>query len=357
MRPAGGGSPPAGRHFRFRPAAVAVAALAAVLIGCGSTDTTTTDPTTSEAVQTTASLEPIDIDVQGHRGARGLQPENTLPGFEAALDLGVDTLELDLHFTADGQVVIWHDPIVHPDKCRLAADAAAGTPDPQSAPEAELAIAGFVRADLEAFQCDRNPDPGRFPDQQAVGTPLAGDSYRIVTLNELFDFVSAYAVDPGKTAAQQGAAASVMFNVETKRRPDEPAAINDGFDGTNPGPFEQELLRVVVASGLEDRVVVQSFDHRSLRAIRSTNETIRLAALTRRNDAFSSDFATFANIWSPDSRAVSASSLEAAHAAGLQVIPWTVNEASDMSRLIDLGVDGIITDRPDILVTLVVAGG
>lgn len=303
--------------------------------------------------QSTAAPQSIELDVQGHRGARGLQPENTLPGFETALDVGVDTLELDLHFTADGQVVVWHDPIVHPDKCRLVPGRADQAPDPQDATEAEMAVAGFTRAELAAYRCDLNPDPDRFPDQAASGTPLAGDVYQIVTLDELFDFVAAYESSTDKTTEQRSNAAAVMFNVETKRRPDDPTTINDGFDGASPGLFEQEILRVIAESGLESRVIVQSFDHRSLRAIRSVNDTIQLAALTSRNVAFSADFAEFADIWSPDNRSVSGSSLEAAHAAGLQVIPWTVNEASDMSRLIALGVDGLITDRPDILLAVV----
>lgn len=341
-----------------------LAATSLVLAACVSsdpplvTDTAPTETTaTTPPTESTAAPLPVDIDVQGHRGARGLQPENTLPAFEIALDLGVDTLELDLHFTADGEVVVWHDAVVHPDKCRLDPDIASDAPDPQVAAEADLAIAGFTRSELEAYRCDLNPDSDRFPDQEAGGTAQAGDAYRIVTLAELFDFVAAYAVSTDKTNEQKAAAATVMFNVETKRVADSPATINDGFDGVTPGPFEQTLLQLIAAFGLESRVVVQSFDHRSLRAIRSVNDTIRLAALTSRNVAFSSEFAEFANIWSPDNRSVSASSLDAAHAAGLQVIPWTVNEAADMSRLIALGVDGLISDRPDILVAVVAAGG
>ncbi|MCP3974494.1 MAG: hypothetical protein GY720_08380 [bacterium] len=334
-------------------------AVSLVLAACVSSDPPlqTGSSTTAAPTQSTAAPLPVDIDVQGHRGARGLQPENTLSAFEIALDLGVDTLELDLHFTADGEVVIWHDPIVHPDKCRLDPAFAGDAPDPQSAAEADIAIARFTRAELEAYRCDLNPDSDRFPDQEAGGTAQAGDSYRIVTLAELFDFVATYAASTDKTSAQQATAATVLFNVETKRVADNPATINDGFDGVTPGPFELTLLQLITEFDLDSRVVVQSFDHRSLRAIRSVNDTIQLAALTSRNVPFSAEFAEFANVWSPDNRSVSASSLEDAHAAGLQVIPWTVNEASDMSRLIVLGVDGLITDRPDILVAVVAEGG
>lgn len=330
-----------------------------MLAACGNGVATTTVGQTPTSIDTVTSTEPdaaAVLDIQGHRGARGLQPENTLPAFETALDLGVTTLELDLHFTADGQIVVWHDPIVHPDKCRLDSDASLSGPDLGEANETDIRIAGFSRADLMAYRCDKNPDENRFPNQLPTPTAIAGDSYQIVTLDQLFDFVAEYATSDLKTPEQKAAATNVRFNVETKRDPDRPETINDGFDGTSPGPFELALLALIEDHGLSNRVVVQSFDHRSLRAIRSQDPAIRLAALTSRNVPFGADFADFADIWSPDYRSLSASSLEAAHAAGLQVIPWTVNEPADMTRLIDLGVDGLISDRPDLLVALVPAG-
>lgn len=293
-----------------------------------------------------AAQEPnAPLDVQGHRGARGLQPENTLPAFEVALDIGVTTLELDLHFTADGEVVVWHDPVVLQEKCERG----------QASPGAvelvgEPAVAAISLEDLKAFTCNKNPDRDRFPDQAAAPTELAGDNYAIVTLAELFDFVAEYSQSDLKTEEQQATARKVHFNIETKRVPDQPATINDGFDGTNPGPFETTILSVIADKGLDGRVTIQSFDHRSLRAIRSVDGSIQLAALTRRNEPFESEFATFAQIWSPDFRSLSASSLNEAQAAGMLVIPWTVNETGDMTRLIDLGVNGIITDRPDLLI-------
>lgn len=282
------------------------------------------------------------LDVQGHRGARGLKPENTLPGFEVALDAGVSTLELDLHFTKDAQVVIWHDPIVPSEKCEVA--------DSAGSAKLDSAIASLSRGDLEAFTCAKNPDSGRFPDQTATPTTLAGDNYSITTLAELFEFVATYAQSELKTAEQQANAEVVQFNIETKRQPQLPSTINDGFDGETPGPFELAILETIAAAGLQDRVTIQSFDHRSLRAIRTVDDSTRLAALTRRNEPFDSDFADFAQIWSPDFRSLSAASLNDAQANGMLVIPWTVNDTSDMNRLIDLGVDGLITDRPDLLI-------
>ena len=302
---------------------------------------------------TPPSLLPEDFDLQGHRGARGLKPENTLPAFETALDLEVDTLELDLHFSADGVVVIWHDPEIDKDKCGLIPDAPDSTPDPDNliTKDPKLRISSLTYEQLQAYRCDRNPDAGRFPDQNNLPTALAGDDYRIISLVELFDFVDAYVESDSKSAAQRDNAARVQFNVETKRVPDNPQVINDGFDGENPGPFELAILKSATEHGLLDRVIIQSFDHRSLWAIRSVNEDVRLAALTTNN--FSGDLAGLAakgaNIWSPKFQTLSPSLIEQAQQLGMAIIPWTVNDPQEMQRLIEMGVDGLISDRPDLL--------
>jgi glycerophosphoryl diester phosphodiesterase len=303
-----------------------------------------------------SSLLPDGFDVQGHRGARGLKPENTLPAFETALDLGVTTLELDWHLTADGVVVVWHDPLIDKDKCGLDPRAAVDAPDPDSliVQGPKLMISKLTFEQLRAYRCDRNPDPDSFPEQNSDPTTLGGDDYRIVSLSELFDFVDAYSRSESKSAAQRKKAGLVQFNIETKRVPDEPKVINDGFDGVKPGPFEIAILELVEEHGLAGRVIIQSFDHRSLWAIRSIDDDIRLAALIRPGlSAEPADLAAKgANIWSPSARTVTPSLLEQAHEAGMAVIPWTVNEPEEMRRLIEMGVDGLISDRPDLLLNL-----
>lgn len=371
-RAAGGFTPPAVSRPLLGAALLTVLALAA---GCGEGSPSTADApapiastessassvsATSSGPATTATVvseapvpssadvdADVPFDVQGHRGARGLRPESTLPGFEVALDLGVDTLELDLHFTGDGQVVVWHDPTISADKCVSNGNGGAALGSP---------IADLTRDELAGFRCAENPDPERFPDQEAEPTPIAGDDYSIVTLGELFDFVAGYAESDLKSPDQRTNAETVRFNIETKRRPEQPDTIGDGFDGETPGPFELAILDVIAARGIADRVTIQSFDHRSLRAIRAVDESIQLAALTRRNVAFAPEFAEFAEIWSPDHRSLSASGLNDAHVAGMLVVPWTVNDPSDMLRLIDLGVDGLISDRPDLVVRELATG-
>ncbi|MEN8234816.1 MAG: glycerophosphodiester phosphodiesterase family protein [Actinomycetota bacterium] len=295
---------------------------------------------------------PTGFDVQGHRGARGLKPESTLPGFEKALDLGVTTLELDLHYTADGDVIVWHDPVIDPGKCRRpdGSDAAVPDPDDPIASETELAVRALAATTLRSLMCDRNPNPDRFPRQNADPTALAGNDFGIVTLGELFAFVDEYAGSDAKTAAQRDGARTVRFNIETKRNPQDPAEIGDGFDGVNVGPFESQLLEVIDGYGFSDRVVIQSFDRRSLEAIHRADPTIPLAALTVSTD---DDLAAYArlgiSIWSPRAATVNRDRIEVAHAVGLAVVPWTVNDPEEMARLIDAGVDGLITDRPDLL--------
>ena len=130
--------------------------------------------------------------------------------------------------------------------------------------------------------------------------------------------------------------------------------INDGFDGLKPGPFEKAILELVEERGLTSRVIIQSFDHRSLWAIRSIDKDIRLSALIwPDHSAEPADLAAKeANIWSPSARSVTPSLVDQVHEAGMTVIPWTVNEPEDMRRLIEMGVDGLISDRPDLLINL-----
>ena len=327
------------------------------LLACGSASQTEQPETmASDAIALsfigTGNL-PANFDAEGHRGTRGLRPENTLPAFETALDLGVTTLELDLHFTQDGQVVVWHDPILDDTKCRLPDNPAdPDAPDPRN-PLRRIFISQQPLSVVQSYICDLNPDEERFPEQTAVSTPLAGNDYRIITLAELFDFVEQYANSELKTEAQRNNAATVQFNIETKREPDHPEYIDDGFTGGEAGPFELAILAVVNGRSLTSRVIIQSFDHRSLRTIRDINSDIRLAALTTGGEAKLDVYAAYKfDIWSPNQRDVTAELITKAHTEGLVVIPWTVNETEDMQRLIDWGVDGLISDRPDILLNL-----
>ena len=305
-------------------------------------------PTTTGAIVRDSFLLPAGFDLQGHRGARGLKPENTLPAFETALDLLVTTLEFDLHLTGDDEIVVWHDPVVDASKCGLRFGAPSDVPDPEDPSEA-LAVRKLSVEQLSWYLCDRNPEPNRFTSQDSTPTQIAGSDYRIVTLDELIEFVEAYAADLSKTVEQRKAAAAVRFNMETKRNRTNPDTIGDGFDGENPGLFENRVLEIIEDRGIAGRATIQSFDIRSLRAIRAVNSVIPLAFLESNPSADPADLAAWdITEWSPNLNIASEQRIADAHAAGLAVKPWTVLSVDEAIALIDVGVDGLITDRPDL---------
>ncbi|MGH7408620.1 MAG: glycerophosphodiester phosphodiesterase family protein [Candidatus Methylomirabilales bacterium] len=276
------------------------------------------------------------FDVQGHRGARGLVPENTLPAFERAMQLRVNTLELDLHFTRDQQVVVIHDPTLTAGKCRkVAADV----------PDLPVAIAGLSLKDLKrGYVCDVKQK--EFPKQDpAFRGEIAGADYTVPTLQEVFDLVAAF----GRTA-DAPYARRVRFNAETKRVPFDPQHIGD--DGQ---AFERAIVRLIEQNGLADRVTIQSFDHRSALRVHQLSPAIETVVLTSTGNPIRPDLLAKeaqAAAWSPTFRFVDRDLVERAHRGGVRVIPWTVNDEASMRALIQMGVDGIITDVPDVLIDL-----
>jgi glycerophosphoryl diester phosphodiesterase len=296
------------------------------------------------------------FDLQGHRGARGLRPENTLPSFEAALDAGVTTIETDLHRTRDGIPVLCHDPLVTDRLYDLV------EPDVAPPPSERPAVSALTVRQLRAYRASRNPDSVRFPDQKAEVTPLAHlfaelqgmDPYAVPTLADLFAFAAAYAGElgecAGKTAAQRERVVRVRFDLELKRVPFFPEAIGDAFDGTSSGPLDQRLVEEVRAAGVVKRTAVRSFDHRSVRALRmlepeltgvvlvADTAPIALEALAREVGA---------RVYAPSFAFLDEGLVRHLRGAGLRVVPWTVNEPEQWERLLAWGVDGMTTDYPD----------
>lgn len=259
----------------------------------------------------------MTLDVQGHRGARGYLPENTLPSFALAIEMGVDTLELDLAVTRDGVVVVHHDRRLNPDVAR--------GPDGEWLRRPTPTIHSLTFAELERYDVGRlrpgSAYAAHFPHQQPR------DGTRIPRLADLFAMAE-------KTA--------VRFNIELKLLPTHPD------ETLAPEPFAAAVLAEVRAARMEKRVTIQSFDWRAVKAVERAAPEVATAYLTEAKD---SDVATVraagAKIWSPDYRALAPSMVEAAHAAGMRVVVWTVNEPRDIARLIGWGVDGIISDYPD----------
>jgi glycerophosphoryl diester phosphodiesterase len=280
------------------------------------------------------------FDLQGHRGARGLAPENTLAAFERALDLGVTTLESDVHLSADGVAVLHHDPALHADQARDAQGEWVGS--------RRLLLKDLTLAQLQTYDLGR-ARPGSataqaFPQQQP------SDGQRAPTLAQLFARVKARGAD------------SVRFNLEVKMHPQRPE---------DRPPWERivdALLAEVKAAGMEGRVTVQGFDWRALQRVHERAPGLPTACLSSqspRYDTISSGLwtagltlaehgsvpkmvkAAGCTIWSPSAADLDDTKVQEAHALGLQVLPWTVNERADMERLIAWGVDGLITDYPD----------
>jgi len=285
------------------------------------------------------------FDLQGHRGARGLAPENTLAAFGTALAVGVSTLELDLAMTRDDVLVVSHNRRLNPDHTR--------GPDGKFLETEGPAIRSLTLAELQRYDVGRLK-PGTayaadFPEQRAI------DGTRIPALTELFDMVKRLGAD------------HVRFNIETKVTP------SSGAETPDPDTFAAALAKAVREAGLTVRVSLQSFDWRTLAAMRSIAPEIERVCLTvealnfdsvRRGEPGPSpwlagldvdDFggsvprlvaAAGCAVWSPLYRNARPDDVAAAKALGLKVIPWTVNERADMERLIALGVDGLITDYP-----------
>jgi glycerophosphoryl diester phosphodiesterase len=289
------------------------------------------------------------FELQGHRGARGLRPENTLPSFEAAFDLGVTSVETDLHLTRDGVVVLYHDPRLDGRILR-------------PAPPAGAAVSALSLAELRIYHADGNPSPARFPAQDAGVTPLAAlfadkhgiHPYAIPTLAELFLFAEDYAdvlgERAGKTPAQRSRARQVRFDLELKRVPFLPQAINDGFTGREPGLLERRVVEAARAAGVVSRTTVRSFDHRSVWWVRELEPALSTAVLLASTAPVSpAELArqARAEMLCPDYEFVDEELVRRCREAGVRVVPWTVNDMEHAKRLLDWGIDGLTTDFPD----------
>jgi glycerophosphoryl diester phosphodiesterase len=296
------------------------------------------------------------FNLQGHRGARGLAPENTLPAFERAFDLGVTSVETDVHLTRDGVPVLAHDPDISDQLCRLTPGSA--SPDPARRP----LIRHLTLAELCGYVADRNPDPLRFPDQRPVVTPVASwymnrhnlHGYTPPTLADLFGLWRAYIGPPIRSAIHAAAQAErvrrVVFDLELKRVPGRPETIGDDFDGQEAGELERRVLAVVQEAGVLGQTVMRSFDHRSVLALRRLEPRLTTAVLVAHTAPVRPVElvrAADAQIYCPDVNFLDEAQVRQLHAAGVPVLPWTVNKEAIWERLLAWGVDGITTDFPD----------
>ena len=303
-------------------------------------------PNQAPAAALGAAAATRSVDLQAHRGGRGLWPENTLVSFAGALSLGVDTLELDCAVTKDGVVVVSHDPLLNPEITRDPAGKFLETHGPS--------FFSLTWAEVQKYDVGRikpgTPYAALYPDQKGM------DGVRVPRLADVFALVR----KSGNT--------SVRFNIETKITPQKPD------ETLGPQAFAEAIVKVVREAKMEKRAVIQSFDWRTLSAVQKIAPEIETVALTTQRpnggnvqvgapgpspslggldvDSFGGSLpklvkASGARVWSPNLGDVVKAQVDEAHSLGLKVVPWTINESADMEKFVDMGVDGIITDRPD----------
>lgn len=248
--------------------------------------------------------------VHGHRGAMALRPENTMASFEEAIRSGADFIEMDVFPSKDNVLVISHDPTINPEHC----EGSGGRK-----PVHELTV-----AELRTYDCG-SKTLKNFPRQQA----MPGE--RIPTLDEVLALANS---------------SKVGFNIEIKSSEKWPANYT-----LPPAQLARMVVDAVRRHKLEKRVLIQSFDFRVVKAVRSIAPDLVAAALYGPGERGFADIAreTGVRIVTPNYLLVTPEKLKDAHAAGVQVIPWTVDKPADWDRLIDMGVDGIITNDPGAL--------
>jgi glycerophosphoryl diester phosphodiesterase len=277
--------------------------------------------------QTSQTKTSIVLDKQGHRGCRGLLPENTIAAMKKAIDLGVTTLELDVVITKDKQVVLSHEPFFNHE--------IATKPNGSFVTEAEEKSLNIFQMDYEEV---KRYDVGlrghpRFPvqQQQPATKPL---------LKELIDSIKNY--------CQQKSLALPQFNIETKSLPS-----TDNIFHPVPGMFVLLLMDVIQEKRIEDRTIIQSFDFRTLQHLHQNHPTIKTAMLIEDDDKRTLDEQLTAlgfipTIYSPHYSLVTPNLVENCHRKGIKIIPWTVNEKDTIVKLVAMKADGIITDYPNL---------
>lgn len=278
--------------------------------------------------------QPIQtFDLQGHRGARGLMPENTIPAFQKAVDLGVDTIELDVVVTEDERIIVSHEPwfshniTTNPD----------GSPVTEEQ-EMELNIYGMTYQETQQYDVGKKGHPS-FPNQERMEAkkPLLSDVIRNI-----------------ENYTEEQSLSDVKYNIETKSEP-----TRYGVYYPQPEKFARLLNDLLMELdeefGMLDRVIIQSFDPATLVEFRKLNPNVLLAMLVANNQSiqyYVDQLGFIPEVWSPNYQLVSPQLIAEAHARGMKVIPWTVNTTEEMKDLIEMGVDGIITDYPDSAVVL-----
>ncbi len=268
-----------------------------------------------------------NFDHQGHRGCRGLMPENTIPAMLKAIDLGVTTLETDVVITKDNVAILSHEPFFN-HEITTKAD---GTFIEESE-EKKFNIYNMTFAETQKYDVGLKQH-SKFLKQQKIAANKP-------SLAAMIHSAEAYTTKNNLP--------KIFYNIETKTQP-----ATDKIYHPAPGAFVDILMKVVLAKKIEDRVTIQSFDRRTLQYLHKKYPTIKTALLVEALDKNSfrkqlKDLGFSPTIYSPNQALVNANLITECHQRNIQIIPWTVNDKKQIVKLKGLGVDGIISDFPDL---------
>lgn len=267
-----------------------------------------------------------DFDLEGHRGCRGLMPENTIPAFMKAMEMGVTTLEMDAVITADKKVILSHEPFFnHEITTKANGDAV------KESEEQDLNIYEMTYAQTQAYDVGLKIHP-RFPNQKKIPAhkPL---------LSDVIDSVKHYCAKHNRSLP--------FFNIETKCQPS-----TDNIYHPEPARFVDLLMKVITEHQVVDNVIIQSFDFRTLQYLRKHYPSVRVSALMEDYDQLSFEeqvnkLGFVPDFYSPAWELVTADLVSQCHQKLVRIVPWTINDTATMARLIKMGVDGLISDYPD----------
>lgn len=308
---------------------LSLTAFAVLVLGCSApkqTVSSTPDPTTGNAKPIPGKMKD-NFDKEGHRGCRGLMPENTIPAMLKALELGVTTLEMDVSFTRDMKAILSHEPFFNHEITTK--------PDGSFVTEAEernLNIYRMDYAEVLKYDIGMKPHP-RFPRQQKMPAvkPLLAD-----------------VIDSAEAYASEHHLAKPHYNIETKSE-----AFTDNVYHPGPEVFVDAMMAVILSRKISDRVIIQSFDVRTLQYMHQKFPGVKTALLIEDFDKKGIELQLQVlgftpTIYSPDYKLVNQELVEKCHAKNMLLVPYTVNDVKKINELKAMGVDGVITDYPDL---------
>jgi glycerophosphoryl diester phosphodiesterase len=263
------------------------------------------------------------VDIQGHRGARGVYPENSIPAFLYAIGQGVTTLELDVVISRDGQVVVSHDPYMSHKIC-LGPDGSKLKNDPEAWNIYQMSYDEIQRFDCGSMGNKAHPEQNKIPVNKPLLSQVITESERFMKGHTRYEF---------------------DYNIELKS-----TEKGEGIFHPSPEEFSRIVYELIDQYLPWERVIIQSFDFRVLQYWNKNYPEVRLAALVENLKGLETNLGALGftpDIYSPEYNLITEDDIEGLHERGIKVIPWTVNEVDKMNELIEMGVDGIITDYPN----------